>query len=364
MLEEEGQVDFELFTMVGSPTFLRGIEEPEKTLYLVLGVEKDFNPSDVEILKDFYEKGGKLIIADDFGYANTFSQEFDVHFYGRTLWDTFYKYNYSYPLIYGQLDFTDYLLITDKPTGLHILPDQNNITILANSSVDSFIDINDNGMIDKYDVPGPIPVVAQYQEPDHQGTIVFISDPDIFTDDIIEKGGDLNISLWNNKQFLRDLIVNKLLPTGGKVIFDEGRHEQTKQITPVFRTLETITILTSNFKEMALFLVGLTLIMAMIIVKAKDKGDWIHKYNVGYIKRRADLPKGRYEIRDRLRAVVLMKLRIKHSLTRDDLRAMNSTQIASMVKDHEINELVLNDNRDFSDIESEKLVEKLKRWGK
>ena len=104
-MKSEGQANYELYTMIGSPTVLRNIEQPEKTLYVALGVEKEYKAAEVESLKDFYHRGGKIIIADDHTLANTFSQEFEVNYYGKTLWDVDYIHNVSFPKVHAFLDY-------------------------------------------------------------------------------------------------------------------------------------------------------------------------------------------------------------------------------------------------------------------
>jgi hypothetical protein len=115
---------------------------------------------------------------------------------------------------------------------------------------------------------------------------------------------------------------------------------------------------------MGLLLSGMVLILSMVIYKAKDKEDWVHRYDIGTIKRRADLPDGRREIRDRMKAVVMRKLRMINQLTNDELQSLTQTQLASMIKDHEINELVLNEQREFTNEELQMLTDKLRRWEK
>jgi len=368
MLRDDGQDDYALYTLVGSPTILRNIAQPEKTLYIVLGVQKDYRPADVEVLKEFYKNGGKLIVADDIGYGNTFAEQFNIHFFGQVLWDTMYSRNVSFPLVYAHLDVEQYLLMLDKPTGIYLRPGDPNVEVLANSSKNSYIDINGNGQVDDHDIPGPIPVISMYHEPGASGAIVFVSDPDLFNDDKIYNDGLIDRqgtdrTPANNSLFLRDL-VRKLLPTGGNVVFDESRHVSEKALRPFYDTLGSVTIVTSNPRELVLMMLGLTLIVIMTIVKAKDKDSWFHQFDIGKITRRSDLPESRREMRDRLRAIALRKLRIENGLASEELQAMTPTQLASLIKDHDINELVLNDERDMTDEELRYLVKKLRpAWG-
>jgi hypothetical protein len=369
MMQKEGQADYKTYTMVGSPTVLRNIDQPEKTLYIALGVEKEYNAAEIESLKDFYNRGGKIIVADDHSQANSFSQEFDINYYGQTFWDSDFDHNVSFPRVHAFIDFEEYVLVLDKPTGIWTKPFEQNVTtisLIANGSKDSFVDRNNNGYIDIYDAQAYIPIITQVKKEGGSGTIIFMSDSGLFTDDFIEKGGmnKTGLEFNNNKKFIRDLIVNRLLPNGGKIIMDESRHEQNKYLKPVYSTIEAITILTSNPRELILLLAGMTMILIMVIFRAKDKDNWVHVYDIASIRRRADLPDSRREIRDRMKSVVMRKLRMLHSLTNEELQAMTQTQLASMVKDHDINELLLNDQREFTNEELAMMTDKLRRWEK
>jgi hypothetical protein len=366
-LKAHSDPEFELYSLVGSPSLLRDIENVENTLYIAMGVEKEYRPAEQNILKEFYKAGGKIIIADDYGYANSFSQEFEVNFFGQTMWDTDFEFNNSFPRIKATLNYEEYVLVMNKPTGLWTRPNVTEIQIIANGSKDSFVDRNGNGVIDIRDQQGPISVIMMYQEPLHTGAIVFIGDPGIFMNDMFDRGGGANgtdAEGKNNKKFLMDMVTNILLPNGGKIIFDESRHEQNKWSKPVYSSLETVTILTSNYAEMALLVIGLCLILSIVVYKAKDKEDWIHKYDIGTIKRRADLPDSRREVRERMKRTVYRKIRMINSLTHEELQQLTPTQLASMIKDHEINELVLNEQRDFTSEELKMLAEKIRRWEK
>jgi hypothetical protein len=52
------------------------------------------------------------------------------------------------------------------------------------------------------------------------------------------------------------------------------------------------------------------------------------------------------------------------SLTQEELQQLTPTQLASMIKDHEINELVLNEQREFTGEELKMLSDKIRRWEK
>ena len=80
-------------------------------------------------------------------------------------------------MIQATLNYKDYVLVMNKPTGLWTRPTSNDtpiqeqkIQIIANGSKDSFVDRNGNGLIDIRDQQGPISVIMMYQEMNKEGT--------------------------------------------------------------------------------------------------------------------------------------------------------------------------------------------------
>jgi hypothetical protein len=52
------------------------------------------------------------------------------------------------------------------------------------------------------------------------------------------------------------------------------------------------------------------------------------------------------------------------SLSADELRALTPVQIAQLVKDHDMNELLLNENKTYTPEEIRALALKLRAWGR
>ncbi|HID73816.1 MAG TPA: DUF4350 domain-containing protein, partial [Thermoplasmata archaeon] len=92
-LEEEG---FETHGIVATPGILREVEEPERTLLIIVGVETAYNYRDTQTIVDFIEAGGSLILADDYGFADDLAREFGVNYYRHDLWDPNFITNTSF----------------------------------------------------------------------------------------------------------------------------------------------------------------------------------------------------------------------------------------------------------------------------
>jgi hypothetical protein len=391
-----GQPNIEVLSIVGSPAILRDVKDPAKNLYIAVGVEKKYRTAEINIIQDFVKKGGRVIIADDKGYADDLSNKFGVTFYGGTMWDQNFLNTNAFPMVPATLFLNKYWLVLDKPTGLANQSYEDSAkgeflyTMIANGSEKSYVDRNGNEKIDPSDAHDNIPVALEVRynpkHPDNKnivvgGKIVFISDTSLFTNDMLisidqiktmgfnpalPNNKDVNLTEargGSNKNFVTAL-VTYMLPTGGKVIFDESRHPQTRYIAAVYDTLTTLTIVTSNPLEAGLLSLGILLILAVIVLRAKDKESWIHRFDISSVHRRAILPDTRTVQVDHLRRALLQKLRMLNSLSHEELNALTPAQKANLIKDHDLNELLLNEQKIYTPEEIRAAALKLRAWGK
>jgi hypothetical protein len=398
VLDEDNS--FTVMSLVGSPTLLRDIKDPEKTLYIAIGVERQYRPAEKQIIKDFLKAGGKVIIADDYGFADDLSNEYGVTYYGQTMWDQYYLANKSFPVVPVNLSLDKYLLILSEPTGLanqsyeEPLKGEFTYTLIANGSDKSYVDRNNNHVIDPADAHDNIPVVLMVQynklapqnkDISSMGRIVFVSDTSPFTNDMFIDNSQLkqrvaqdanfygrgvppnsqNLSSLKgtNREFLKNLI-DYLLPAGGKIIIDESRHPQSGYPAAVYNTITSVTIVTSNPLQAGLLSVGLLLGLFVMILRARDKESWIHRFDISSIYRRMTLPDTRPVQVEHLKKALLAKVRMLQSLSVDELRALTPVQIAQLVKDHDMNELLLNENKTYTADEIKSLTTKLRAWGR
>jgi hypothetical protein len=392
----DAQPGFEVLSIVGSPTILRDVKDPQKTLYIAIGVEKKYRTAEIDIINDFVEKGGKAIIADDTGYADDLSNRYGVTFYSGTMWDKNFLVNESFPMVPATVYLNKYWLVLSEPTGLanQSYEDASKgefmYTMIANGSEKSYVDRNGNHKIDPADAHDNIPVALEVRynpkNPDNKnmvagGKIIFISDTSIFSNDLLlsmdqirpmgfnpglPNNRDVNLSEGrggSNKQFVT-AIINYMLPSGGKVVFDESRHPQSKYTAAVYDSLTTLTIVTSNPLEAGLLSLGILLILAVVVLRARDKESWIHRFDISSVHRRAILPDTRTVQVDHLRKAMMQKLRMLNSLSHEELNALTPAQKANMIKDHDLNELLLNEQKIYSPEEIRAATLKLRAWGK
>ncbi len=124
-LETSGAAKYTTRTIVSSPVLLKGIQNPEQTCYIVVGVDREYRTEEIDVIEHFVkEDGGKAIIMDDFGSPNALSEKFGVFFYGRPLWDDINmtgpsgNTNISFPTFKASLGLQDFEIVMNAPTGL------------------------------------------------------------------------------------------------------------------------------------------------------------------------------------------------------------------------------------------------------
>ncbi|MGQ9583693.1 MAG: DUF4350 domain-containing protein [Thermoplasmatota archaeon] len=391
----EGDRNFEVMGIIGSPTLLRNVKAPQKTLYIAVGVEAQYTPAERETLREFIRLGGRAIVADDFGYADELSNEYGVTFYGQQMYDEKYIENNTFPLVQAEFNLNPYLLLFSKPTGLANFSYENVskapyiYTTIARGSEKSYVDRDGDRLITPGDAHEYIPMIVMVElnrltDPDAKngGRLVFVADTAPFQNNLFlrlsdlegkmqlpagassYKGFNLRVMSGSNQEFILALI-NSLLPNGGKILFDESRHPQSSgHATAIYGSIRAVTLVTSDPLMAGMLSTGILLILAVVVLRAKDKESWIHRFDISSIHRRAALPDTRNVQVERLRRALLNKVRMLQSLTQDELRALKPAQIAQLVRDHDLSELLLNEQKVYSQDEIKALAAKMRTWGK
>ncbi len=95
-------------SLISSPLLLEEIREPESTMFVISGVERDtislprftgdsnlislgegegYSTSEILAITDYVDRGGTLLVMDDFGYATTLASRFGLEYSGHQLYD-------------------------------------------------------------------------------------------------------------------------------------------------------------------------------------------------------------------------------------------------------------------------------------
>lgn len=207
------QAGFPVGNTLTSPHLLEGLQEPQRYLFVVVGVESEYTDAEVDAITSFVREGGNLILADDFGFGNDVATEFGLSYSKRVLRDDEFRGNRSFVEVNGTLpDGRNATLLTNVPTALNVAEADGEI--LARTSAGAYIDINRNGMEDPNDISDSFPVAFRTRM--GEGEALFLSDPGLLTNQALEAEG------VDNRDFFRLWSV-ELLPRG-TVVFDESRH--------------------------------------------------------------------------------------------------------------------------------------------
>ena len=99
----------ETTALVSSPLLLSDLDHPEETIFIISGVERTqfhflvlqggryssvpegdgYTSSEIAAIKEFVERGGTVILMDDFGYSSNLAGEFGLEFTNHRLYTDF-----------------------------------------------------------------------------------------------------------------------------------------------------------------------------------------------------------------------------------------------------------------------------------
>ncbi len=353
---------YETRTIVSSPVLLRGIKDPEQTCYVVVGVDREYRQEEIDVIADFVKnKGGKAIVMDDFGSPNALSEKFGVFFYGKPLWDDINMTgppgvkNISFPIFEAKLGLQTFDIVMNAPTGLTTY--NTNVEFIANGSEKSYVDLDGNGRINIGDKKGFIPVVLEIKFNESKGRIVFISDADLATNNMIKATNGMN------KAFMVQLVNRLMDRKDGLILFDESRHEHTPSQTLLYKNVETVAVMSSWLWPILGTIASMVVVFFIIVWSAADKTSWIHRFDVSAFSRRANPPeKLNFQI-DRARQSFMRKVRMMYSYSQDEMAGLGDDQLRAMIKDSDLIELALNSSYNPSQQELRVLIQHIKEWG-
>lgn len=154
----------------------------------------DYNDEDLAKIKRFVDRGGMLLVMDDYGFGNRILASFgkDVRFSNRPLLDPLFCFkNQWMPRV---VDFSPAV----KAAGIEVLmlnhatalTNAGNTEVAAWSSGASFLDLDESESRGPGEPEGPFPVAVSFES--GRGKVVAISDPSILINTMV--GRDNNYS--------------------------------------------------------------------------------------------------------------------------------------------------------------------------
>ncbi len=169
------------------------------TAVLVIGPDKPFEESDALTARRYVERGGILVIADDFGSGNTLLSMLNlgVRFNGSLLLDPVYMYrNPALPIATVSIANNTYRLYLNYATFLSF---SGGGACIGFSSIFSYADSNLDSQKDPSEPGGPLCIV--YVERLGSGSIYVVSDPSVFINAML--------GLGDNSGFIDALLGDK-----------------------------------------------------------------------------------------------------------------------------------------------------------
>ena len=219
---------------------------PQTDVLMVLGPTKPYSSIDGQIVGDFVRAGGVLVLADDFGTGNSLLETMDANsrFSGKLLMDLSFDKRPEFSVCFNfeedplTTDVTKLLL--NHPSSLTV--SGMDTTVVAESSIASWLDSDGDSIRDLGEPKGPFPVAAKERMGD--GTIILLSDPSVLINGMITQ--------LDNSIFADNLIFTAS-DARNSVFFDESHREYfdpiavTTQITGDLSLINKIHILSVAF---------------------------------------------------------------------------------------------------------------------
>ena len=62
------------------PAIISQLNDPQNSVLIIIGLDMNFTADEIHAIQDLISKGGKVIIADDHGYANQLSSSYGIEY--------------------------------------------------------------------------------------------------------------------------------------------------------------------------------------------------------------------------------------------------------------------------------------------
>jgi len=347
-------------TVESSAASLIDILDARGMLYMAIGVERSYTFAEWRAIQHFLSRGGTVIIADDYGFANSLfryngyvdnpavshiSDAPDVKylFSGETLADVRVDRNpllirVTVPIWVG----LDYEILLNDPTCFVINDnwdepgpwDRNQVDdgveILANSSAYGWIDENRNGARDPGEKAGEYPVIIE------QEGMLLISDPSIFINDMYER--------MDNRRFAQ-AVITRMVPVNGTVIFDESIHMEPGVTGEIDDTIlrPLYRVFGESWPVNTFFLILIVGIAGMIAISRRPQRRYLPHMNRLSEPRTLEFGHPYNWLADYydVRGVLLQRMRYAYGLDPTDLRRLPPEIVAQLLGDQYLVQFVL-----------------------
>jgi hypothetical protein len=185
---------------------LEDLPDSTENVVLVAIPYMDYRPDDLEKLKRFVNDGGTIIVMDDFGFGNQLLASLDIpmRFDHRVLLDPIFCYKNQYlPLITEfSSEVREFGITSLVFNHASVLNSVDKEDALAWSSSASFLDVNNNSVLDIDEPQGPFVVAAGKKV--NRGMVQIVSDTSLIINSMVVKN--------DNHRFVNYLTSSKGQP--------------------------------------------------------------------------------------------------------------------------------------------------------
>jgi hypothetical protein len=335
--------------------------EAKDSVYMAIGIEREYSFAEWRAINEFQTAGGKVLIADDYGHGNSLlrfngfaedpgishigdTPECQYLFSGKRLSDVRVDRNPQLVrLTVPVYENLEYDVLLNDPSCFRENDDwsgpdpwdpwwrrADEAEILANSSENSWIDRDRDGVRDPGEKVGEYPVII------FQDEMLLIADPSIFTNDMYWRA--------DNRAFIIAALTT-LLPAGGNIIIDESIHIEPGLFSELDDTI--IRPLASMFGEDWPVYSGLLALVIGLTGMAMGGRRGMRRYS----PHRDRLGEPRtlsfgnpynwlsdyYEVR----GVLLQRMRYAYGLDPDDLQRLPPEMVARLLGDQYLVQFVM-----------------------
>ena len=260
--------------------------------------------------------------------------------------------------------------------------------VIAKTTQDSWIDNNDDGnySVGSYaafglagDEQGPFPVYVRYCESilcrgSETGRVHFISDGSVLINSIYDPESDssyLAVPDNDNRKWALDLVAEALILNdngtspgeNSLVIFDESRHQQPTIFGDTYNLVYYLLIyFTNDWMAMLILFLFLFILLEAVLIRKEDPEDWRHVFRVVYYGF-GDAERYKYYQRpEKIRQVLLTRVRNLNALTREEFDAMPASELQGMIGDPVLVRFLF-EERNYRPDELVGIVRRIKQWG-
>ena len=268
------------------------------------------------------------------------------------------------------------------------------------STQDSYLDTNDDGNLTvgfegggiESDEQGPFTMVVKVcerrdcdeQPGDPMGRAIFVTDGSILINAIYDHEtansggyGDFDgkvIPVNDNRRWILDIVAESLLmhtgddngtsAAGKQVIFDESRHQQPSAMGDTYNLVYYILVyFTNDWMAMLFLFLALFVAFEAVIIKKVDPEPWRHVFSIIYYGFGDARRYGYYGRANKVKQVLLSRVRNLNSLTRDEFDALPARELQRMIGDPVLVKFVFED-RKYSLEQLVAVVKRVKMWGR